>query len=163
MWGAGCIMAELWTRTPIMQGNTEQQQIVLISQLCGSITPEVWPGVENLDLYSKMELPQNHRRKVKERLKFYVQNAHACDLLDRLLALDPSKRIDADTALNDDFFWTDPMPSDLGKLMSTLTKSMFELFAPPRRPAQMMRYYQQMSGAQGSSKPQDNSYQDRVY
>lgn len=41
MWGAGCIMAEMWTRSPIMQGNTEQQQIIFISQLCGSFTPDV--------------------------------------------------------------------------------------------------------------------------
>lgn len=34
-------MAEMWTRSPIMQGNTEQHQLTLISQLCGSITPEV--------------------------------------------------------------------------------------------------------------------------
>lgn len=64
LWGAGCIMAEMWTRSPIMQGNTEQQQLTLISQLCGSITPEVWPGVENLDLYNKMELPKGQKRKV---------------------------------------------------------------------------------------------------
>lgn len=41
MWGAGCIMAEMWTRSPIMQGHTEQQQLELISQLCGSINSEV--------------------------------------------------------------------------------------------------------------------------
>lgn len=64
LWGAGCIMAEMWTRSPIMQGNTEQQQLTLISQLCGSITPEVWPGVEGLDLYNKMELPRGQKRKV---------------------------------------------------------------------------------------------------
>ena len=40
-WGAGCIMAEMWTRSPIMQGTTEQNQLTLIAQLCGSITPEV--------------------------------------------------------------------------------------------------------------------------
>lgn len=34
-------MAEMWTRSPIMQGNTEQHQLALISQLCGSITTEV--------------------------------------------------------------------------------------------------------------------------
>lgn len=43
-------MAEMWTRSPIMQGNTEQHQLTLISQLCGSITPEVrargWDAVE---------------------------------------------------------------------------------------------------------------------
>lgn len=27
MWGSGCIMAEMWTRSPIMQGNTEQHQV----------------------------------------------------------------------------------------------------------------------------------------
>lgn len=47
-----------------MQGNTEQQQLTLISQLCGSITPDVWPGVEALDLYNKMELPRGQKRKV---------------------------------------------------------------------------------------------------
>ena len=63
LWGAGCIMAEMWTRSPIMQGNTEQHQLTLIAQLCGAITPDVWPGVENLELYSKLEVPKNQRRR----------------------------------------------------------------------------------------------------
>lgn len=57
-------MAEMWTRSPIMQGNSEQHQLTLISQLCGSITPQVWPGVENLELYKKMELTPKQKRKV---------------------------------------------------------------------------------------------------
>lgn len=65
IWGAGCIMAEMWTRSPILQGNTEQAQLNLISQLCGSITPTVWPGVEDLELYNKMELLQQQKRKVE--------------------------------------------------------------------------------------------------
>lgn len=114
--------------------------------------------MQNLELYTKMELPLGHKRRVKERLKPYVQNAYACDLIDKLLLLDPNTRIDADTALNHDFFWTDPMPTDLGKMLSHHLQSMFEFLAPPRRPAQMMRHYQQLN-----AKPQDNSYQDRVY
>ena len=66
MWGAGCIMAEMWTRSPIMQGNTEQHQLTLIAQLCGAIQPDVWPGVEQLDLYSKMEIPKIQKRRVKD-------------------------------------------------------------------------------------------------
>jgi cyclin-dependent kinase 9 len=27
VWGAGCVMAEMWTRTPIMQGKVEQDQV----------------------------------------------------------------------------------------------------------------------------------------
>lgn len=110
-----------------------------------------------------MELPMGHKRKVKDRLKAYVQNMHGCDLLDKLLTLDPNGRIDADTALNHDFFWTDPMPCDLSKMLSHHLQSMFEFLAPPRRPAQMIRHYQQMNASQLQNKSQDNSYQDRVY
>ena len=95
LWGAGCIMAEMWTRSPIMQGNTEQHQLTLIAQLCGAITPDIWPGVENLDLYSKLEVPKNQRRRVKERLRPYVKDQFAVDLLDKLLCLCPAKRLDA--------------------------------------------------------------------
>ncbi|KAG0710613.1 Cyclin-dependent kinase 9-A [Chionoecetes opilio] len=141
LWGAGCIMAEMWTRTPIMQGSTEQHQLNLISQLCGSIVPELWPGVEVLPLFATMELPKSHKRKVKDRLKPYVRDPHACDLIDKMLTLDPTKRMvahyscptDADSSLNHDFFWVDPLPCDLGKMLSHHTHSMFEFLAPPRR------------------------------
>uniref|UniRef100_A0A671P943 Cyclin-dependent kinase 9 (CDC2-related kinase) n=1 Tax=Sinocyclocheilus anshuiensis TaxID=1608454 RepID=A0A671P943_9TELE len=98
LWGGGCIMAEMWTRSPIMQGNTEQHQLTLISQLCGSVTPEVWPSVDKkYELYQKMD----------------------------------------DDALNHDFFWSDPMPSDLKNMLSTHNTSMFEYLAPPRRRGHM--------------------------
>lgn len=134
MWGAGCIMAEMWTRQPIMQGDTEQKQISLISQLCGSITPQSWPGVEKLELYRKLQLPQDHNRKVKDRLRHFVKDSYALDLLDKLLVLNPKKRLDGDKALNHDFFWTDPLPSDLGPALSTLRSSMFALHTSSRRP-----------------------------
>ncbi|CAH1108104.1 unnamed protein product [Psylliodes chrysocephalus] len=160
LWGAGCIMAEMWTRSPIMQGNSEQQQLTLISQLCGSITPQVWPGVESLELYKKMDLPQKQKRKVKERLTPYLKDPYACDLLDKLLVLDPSKRADSDTALNHDFFWTDPMPCDLGKMLGNHTQSMFEFLAPPRRATQMRHHSMPRPT---TSAVQDSGYQDRVF
>ena len=46
--------------------------------------------------------------------------------------MDPSKRVDADAALNHDFFWTDPMPCSLEKMLSNHAQSMFE-YLPPRR------------------------------
>ena len=126
-------MAEMWTRAPILQGSTEQAQLTLISQLCGSITPEVWPGVEKLELFNKLDLIKGQRRRVKERLKGYIKCAHALDLLDKLFILDPTKRLDSDSALNHDFFWSDPMPADLGIFLSHYNNSMFEFTTSRRR------------------------------
>ncbi|XP_066956591.1 cyclin-dependent kinase 9-like [Macrobrachium rosenbergii] len=158
MWGAGCIMAEMWTRTPILQGSTEQHQLALITKLCGSITPEVWPTVENLDLYTKMELARGQKRRVIERLHHYVRDSQALDLLDKLLTLDPSKRIDSSSALDHDFFWTDPMPGDLSKMLSQHTQSMFEYLAPARRPGASNRPMLQPRQPDNVS-----TYQERVY
>lgn len=133
LWGAGCIMAELWTRTPIMQGNSEQHQILLISQLCGSLTSEVWPNIEKMELYGKIDLPQGLKRRAKERLKPFVRDQYAIDLIDKLLTINPVTRIDSDTALNHEFFWSDPMPADLAPMLSKHNTSMFELHAPRRR------------------------------
>ncbi|KRZ75449.1 Cyclin-dependent kinase 9 [Trichinella papuae] len=161
IWGAGCIMAEMWTRSPIMQasGNTEQHQIMLITQLCGSITPTVWPGVEQLPLFHMIKLPIDQKRRVKEHLKTYIRDAQALDLIDALLTLDPTKRIDADGALNHQFFWQDPMPVPLDQLLSQHTASMFEYLVPVRRRGGV----QNNVPVQPTNHMRMESYQDRVF
>ena len=78
-------------------------QISLISELCGSINPSVWPNVENLDLYNQLQLPKNKRRKLTDRMGLYTKEKSAIDLIDNMLSHDPSARIAADNALNSDF------------------------------------------------------------
>ena len=41
-------------------------------------------------------------------------------------------RLDADSALNHDFMWSDPMPCSLEGMLATHNKSMFEYNAPTR-------------------------------
>ena len=117
-----------------MQGDTEQKQITLICQLCGSISSAEWAGVEKLEYYQKLELPQKENRKLKERLRHFVEDPYALDLIDKLLMLDPRKRIDADSTLEHDFFWKDPLPTDLTKTLSTLRSSMFVMHTGGHKP-----------------------------
>ncbi|CAB3367555.1 Hypothetical predicted protein [Cloeon dipterum] len=163
LWGAGCVMAEMWTRTPIMQGSSEIQQLLLISNLCGSISTDVWPGVEALDLFNKLELPRDLKRKVTDRLIPHVKDTYACDLLDKLLTLDPKQRVDSNTALNHNFFWTKPMPTDLCYMLSQLTQSMFVYKESSHRPGHTRAAHsQQMARAKPSSTIVDVN-QDRVF
>ncbi|CAF2767699.1 unnamed protein product [Rotaria sp. Silwood2] len=104
MWGVGCIFAGMWTRCPIMQGETEQHQLQLIASLYRSIELSVWPRVHLLPLYNKMKLLEGERRKVYDRMKPYIQEPLALNLIDRLRTLDPKQRIDAANALDSDFF-----------------------------------------------------------
>lgn len=163
MWGAGCIMAEMWTRHPIMQGNSEQHQLTLITSLCGAINNEIWPGVDQLELYGKMEINQQSKRKVKERLHAYVKDPQALDLIDKLLTLDPSKRFDADTALNHDFFWSDPMPCELTNTLSKLQTSMFELTTPRTNRAGGNRPQQPRPSRPQPQPPLNGAIYDRVF
>lgn len=43
LWGVGCIFAEMYTRVPILKGNTDGHQFDLIVSLCGTPTRENWP------------------------------------------------------------------------------------------------------------------------
>jgi len=44
MWSAGCIVAEMFRRTPLMKGRDEAQQIEMIWRVCGTPTEEDWPS-----------------------------------------------------------------------------------------------------------------------
>ena len=58
-WGHKKIWALLsWSSIIIYnsQGYEERNQLGLITNLCGSITPEVWPGVEKLQHYQEFIL-----------------------------------------------------------------------------------------------------------
>ncbi|KAL3079067.1 hypothetical protein niasHS_014849 [Heterodera schachtii] len=114
IWGAGCIMAELWIRAPILQGNTEQSQLELISKLCGSINPHSWPGCDKLPYYNNLQgsLQQNLPRRVRERINPFLQNnEQALSLIDLMLTLNPEKRPSASAALDHNFFFEAPIPA----------------------------------------------------
>jgi cyclin-dependent kinase 9 len=140
------------TIVSLFLGNSEQRQLDLITHLCGSIEPSVWPGVDKLPLYSKLNLSTGESRRVRDRLKPYIQEPLALDLIDKLLTLDPKQRIDADNAVSSDFFYTDPPIADLKPLLSKYP-SMFELKSVSREVNNQQIQQQQRMRQQRSNAP----------
>lgn len=75
-------------------------------------------------------------------MKPFVNDPLAWNLIDRLLTLDPSKRVNALDALDDDFFWSDPMPCSLEITMSSFKKSMFQHYVTQQHYQQQQQQHQ---------------------
>lgn len=113
----------------------------------------------------KISPPHKYIRhsQVIERLRSFILDAQACDLLDKLLKLDPLRRIDASAALDHNFFWTDPMPSDLSRLLSQHTTSMFEYLTARRGHKHRQMQQPQQVKARSTSKALDTEFHERTY
>ncbi|CAE6502695.1 unnamed protein product, partial [Rhizoctonia solani] len=121
MWGVGCIMGEMWTRRPILCGSSDADQLDKIWNLCGTPDETTWPGWRDLPSVPPIEL------KLANRVKAFFREGTSMDeagieLVDRLLTLNPAKRITAFEALDHDWFWVEPLccdPASLPKYVSS--------------------------------------------
>jgi serine/threonine protein kinase len=115
LWSAGCIFGELLATKPIMPGRTEVEQVHKIFKLCGSPSEEYWKKSKFPN--STVFKPQHpYKRCLAETFKDIPPSA--LSLLETLLSIDPDKRGSATSALNSEFFNTEPYacePSSLPK------------------------------------------------
>ncbi|RUS33291.1 kinase-like domain-containing protein [Jimgerdemannia flammicorona] len=113
LWGIGCVFAEMLAGKPLLPGPSDLDQLKLIFDLCGTPTEETMPGWRKLpdaDKFDPYKSTGPRSKGIAE--KFAKWGLQAVDLLEKLLMLDPEKRISAFNALDHDYFWTPPMPAE---------------------------------------------------
>jgi len=120
MWSAGCILTELLIGKAIFPGKGEVDQLELIFKLCGTPNEQNWADVDKLPWWHMFKPQKDIKRNLAESLSKLSPGIgrEALELVDRLLTLDPKKRITAAEALDSNYFWTEPHPakeSDLPK------------------------------------------------
>ena len=148
VWSLGCIMAELLASEPLFTGKTEIDQLGKMFATLGVPNDTVWPGFKELPGARRVNLPTqpyNHlrRRFPGPRETFEKNNGDVAlgpdgterskddtrhtpaplsdvgfDLLNRLLAYDPTKRVTAEDASRHAFFAEFP-PAKAQRLMPT--------------------------------------------
>jgi serine/threonine protein kinase len=101
MWSVGLIFYEMAHRKPLFAGDSEIDQIFKIFQMYGTPTEKEWVGITKLPYY-KINFPQFKGRGIKK----YNTNIDekGVDLLEKMLQLDPAKRISAKRVLTHPYF-----------------------------------------------------------
>ena len=118
-----CIFMELYIKYPIFQGKTELDQCDVIFRVCGSPSPESWPGSTSLPWSDLIKFEPSPRRirtsfRYPIRISFYY-NILSCqsrfnlsdmclDLTERMLQLDPARRPNIKGVLDHPFWSEDP-------------------------------------------------------
>ncbi|WOL15898.1 putative serine/threonine-protein kinase [Canna indica] len=110
LWSAGCILAELLTGKPILPGRTEVEQLHRIFKLCGSPSADYF---EKLSL-EKATSFRPYKCCISE--VFSELPPSSVSLIDKLLSLDPVDRGSATSALNSEFFSSEPYACDPSSL-----------------------------------------------
>jgi serine/threonine protein kinase len=123
IWSIGCLIAELFLLRTLLQGRDELEQLNLIFNLCGTPTPETWPALRQEQapaappppFPSHPPNPSYRPRIVKQQLSCTPGGKEGADLVDKLLALNPSSRWSAEQALDHDYLWMED-PKEPGEL-----------------------------------------------
>lgn len=123
MWAVGCVMAEMITKEPLFDGNTEASQIYQIFRMLGGTPNEtIWPGFSLLPRANKVSFSKQYKQNNLLRKIFSTPISFAVlqipllsdagfDLLNKFLTYDPDKRMTADAALSHEWFREFPLPT----------------------------------------------------
>lgn len=117
MWSVGCIFAELMLRMPYLPGDSDIDQLAKIFQARGTPSKEDWPNHDALPAYVEFTpTPEPDHR-----ILFTASSPESLHLLDKMMYLDPLKRISAKEALKHPYFSLEyPAACDAATLLAKI-------------------------------------------
>ncbi|KAG8327525.1 cyclin-dependent kinase 20-like [Homalodisca vitripennis] len=108
IWAVGCILAEMYNKSPLFPGESDIEQLALVIRGLG--TPS-WRGITSLPDYNKISFPPA-RPQPWDTLVPDVEPS-VLQIVSALVTYDPSSRLTARQALNHNYFYTQPLPCPL--------------------------------------------------
>lgn len=121
MWAVGCIMAELLTGWPLFTGENDIDQLFKVQKGLGSPNTKIWPGLEDLPDFNKIQFPHMEPLPFSELIPDVGDDA--LHVLQRLLVYNPADRLTAREALCDPFFYSDPIPLHCSELSGIIHRA----------------------------------------
>jgi len=106
MWSVGAIIAEMVTKRPLFPGDSEVDELFKIFRILGTPNEEIWPGVTCLQDWNE-DFPIWPSLFVGRFMP--GMSDYGVDIVEKLLAIDPRRRLTAQEALTHPYF--QDMPS----------------------------------------------------
>ena len=110
IWSIGCILGELYIKKPLFMGDSEIDQLYKIMQIYGTFNELTLPGYkafpyfnQNFPFWKGIGLRQYVNKRCSEEGGIPMDDL-AFDLLEKMLAIDPIKRITCKESLNHPYF-----------------------------------------------------------
>jgi serine/threonine protein kinase len=169
IWGAGCIVAELFVGRPILrggkpenktEGENDLDQYLEICKLCGTPSEAMWKGFDELP-WSNFAVPkETYPNSIRKRFISKVKGiGSAIPFIERLLTLDPKKRPSASEALDDLFFWggakgDEVKPCEPKQIRKFPSSHEFTVVKPPSSAMQQQQHqhqHHQQHGGRGGA------------